>query len=460
MQETETLEFKKSTSELKEALISIVSILNKHKKGKLLFGIKPNGEIVGQTATEKTIRDVAKTISDHIEPKIYPQVRKEKIENKDCIIVEFTGNDGPYSAYGRFYKRVADEDRQLSAMQLENLILEKNKEKMRWDTDICAKAKLSDISEEKLITFLEKSGKSFDGIESSFKKLNLMSDNKLLNAAVILFGKNPADFFPNARLRCAVFGTTNTSYIIDMQDYKDDIFNLIDQAENYILKNIHIGMKLDGLRRVDVPEINQKAFREAIINAFCHRDYWKYDSVNIAIFKDRLEIRSPGLLYGDLTINRIRKENVSVRRNELIADIFHDVHYVEKWGKGISLILDKEPNTQFKEVATLFITVFKRKTIEEATEESMEKTIPESSEEKWSEKLVEKLVEKVGRKLSENQVKILKLMLVNRYVSKKEISEKIGISTTAIDKNISKLKESGVLKRIGPDKGGHWEVIE
>ena len=90
----------------------------------------------------------------------------------------------------------------------------------------------------------------------------------------------------------------------------------------------------------------------------------------------------------------------------------------------------------------------------------MEKTIPESSEEKWSEKLVEKLVEKVGRKLSENQVKILKLMLVNRYVSKKEISEKIGISTTAIDKNISKLKESGVLKRIGPDKGGHWEVIE
>ncbi len=63
-------------------------------------------------------------------------------------------------------------------------------------------------------------------------------------------------------------------------------------------------------------------------------------------------------------------ENVSVRRNELIADIFHDVHYVEKWGKGISLILDKEPGAQFKEVATLFITVFKRKTIEEATKKA------------------------------------------------------------------------------------------
>jgi len=145
-------------------------------------------------------------------------------------------------------------------------------------------------------------------------------------------------------------------------------------------------------------------------------------------------------------------ENVSVRRNELIADIFHDVHYVEKWGKGISLILDKEPGAEFKEIATLFITVFKRKTIQEATEESMEKTISKSAKEKWSEKL--------GRKLSENQVKILRLMLENKYLSKKEISEKMSISTTAVDKNIAKLKECGVLKRIGPDKGGYWVVLE
>jgi predicted HTH transcriptional regulator len=63
-----------------------------------------------------------------------------------------------------------------------------------------------------------------------------------------------------------------------------------------ILKNIHIGMRLEGLRRVDVPEIDKEAFREAIINAFCHRDYYEYDSVNIAVFKDRVEVRSPGLL--------------------------------------------------------------------------------------------------------------------------------------------------------------------
>ncbi len=135
-----------------------------------------------------------------------------------------------------------------------------------------------------------------------------------------------------------------------------------------ILKNIHIGMRLEGLRRVDVPEIDKETFREAIINAFCHRDYYEYDSVNIAVFKDRVEVRSPGLLYGSLTIDQIKREMASERRNELIAELFHEVHIIEKWGRGISLILSKEPDTEFKEVGTHFVVVFKRKEIEKDTE--------------------------------------------------------------------------------------------
>lgn len=361
--ESEAVELKKSTSELKEAIISIAAILNKHRRGKLIFGVKPNGEIIGQTVTEKTLRDVAKAISDHVEPKIYPEVKRERIKDKVCIAVEFSGNDMPYYAYGRAYKRVADEDKQLSARELENVILEKNKEKLRWDADICTKAKLSDISEEKLRVFLEESGRNFDSVGNSLSKLNLMRDGKILNAGVILFGKKPDIFFPNARLRCAVFGTTDTSMVIDMQDFRGDLFYLIGEAEKYILKNIHVGMRLKGLKRVDVPEINKEAFREGIINAFCHRDYLKYDSVNIAVFKDRLEIRNPGTLYGGLTIEKIKTEMVSERRNELLAEMFHHIHFIEKWGRGISMILSHEPNADFKEVGRQFITVFKRKNI-------------------------------------------------------------------------------------------------
>lgn len=106
--ESETLELKKTTSEIKEANISIASILNKHQHGELFFGIKNNGIVTGQNIIEKTIRDVSKSIADHIEPKIYPHINRIEIDGKACIKIWFKGNDIPYFAYGRAYIRVAD----------------------------------------------------------------------------------------------------------------------------------------------------------------------------------------------------------------------------------------------------------------------------------------------------------------------------------------------------------------
>ena len=271
MKESETVELKKSTSEVKEALKSIVAILNKYQKGEVWFGIKNDGTVVGQDVSEKTIREISKAISDHIEPKIFPKINEVTFTGKKCVHIEFSGN------------------------------------------------------------------------------------------------------------------------------------------------NI--------------------AFREAIVNAYCHRDYYEYDSINVAIFKNRVEIRSPGELYGGLTIEEIKKKMVSRRRNEFIAQMFHEVHFVEKWGRGISLILSKEPDADFEIVAGIFITTFKRETREVVKRE-------------W---LVEGLVE--------NQKKILNFMTKNPRISKREMAEKIGISTTAIDKNINTLKKKGLLKRVGGSKIGHWEVI-
>jgi ATP-dependent DNA helicase RecG len=79
---------------------------------------------------------------------------------------------------------------------------------------------------------------------------------------------------------------------------------------------------------------------------------------------------------------------------------------------------------------------------------------------KGSEKrLAERLVERLAERLAENQKKILMLIGQNPYVSKKAMAKEIGISTTAIDKNLTTLKQKGILRRVGPDKGGHWEVV-
>ena len=334
---------------------------------------------------------------------------------------------------------MADEDRQLSAKELEKLILRKNKDKLRWDTDICKEAKITDISAKKVKSFLKGLGLKYDTVSNALEKLRLMSDGKLLNTAVILFAKKPQAFLPNARLRCAVFGTTDTSFTIDMQDFEGDIFYLIEKAEGYILKNIHIGMKLEGLRRIDVPEIDKAAFREAIINAFCHRDYREFDSVNIAVFKDRVEIRSPGLLYGGLTIETIRTKMVSERRNELIAEMLHRVHFIEKWGRGIKLILFKEPDTEFSEVGTKFITTFKRRSYLEGKKES------EKLGENRTQKTTQKIIEAITKKSD---------------ITQKELATIIGITEDGVKYHITRLRKQGLLKRIGPDKGGYWEVLK
>src|SRR3989338_5388366 len=112
--ETETVELKKSTSELKKAVISISAILNKHGKGTLYFGITDDGKVVGQQIGKSTLKDIAKTIADHIDPKIYPDIKAETINGKDCIVVEFSGHESLYSAFGRFYLRAGDENKKLS----------------------------------------------------------------------------------------------------------------------------------------------------------------------------------------------------------------------------------------------------------------------------------------------------------------------------------------------------------
>jgi len=292
MIESETREFKKSLAEIKEGPISIAAILNKHGSGELLFGVKSDGVAVGLDVNEKTLRDVSQAIAAHIEPRIYPQVNVKTLRRTRCLRVVFSGNSAPYFAYGRAYMRVADEDRQMSAGELEKFILAKNRQALSFDNQP-ASCKLRDLDSKRIERFVRQAGlslsKGTDGIRHTLEKLDLWKDGVLLQAAFLFFAK-----IPPVQLRCAVFAGASSATILDQHDFEGDILEMIEEGQKYILKNIRIGMKLDGLRRVDVPEIAPEALREAVINAFCHRDWFDPETVRIAIYADRVEIRNPG----------------------------------------------------------------------------------------------------------------------------------------------------------------------
>ena len=157
---------------------------------------------------------------------------------------------------------------------------------------------------------------------------------------------------------------------------------------------------------------------------------------------------------------------ISERRNELIAEMLHRVHFIEKWGRGIKLILSKEPDTKFSEVGTKFITTFIRKSyyegkkgVEDTTRKTTQKKVVEKGGERSEKRLVYGLVEKGVEKLSANENIIYTLIRNNPYISKIEMMSHGKLTKKTVEYNLEKLKKKGLIKRIGPDKGGYWEVV-
>lgn len=450
MTETETVELKKSLAELKQGLISLAAMLNKHGQAELWFGIAPNGKAVGLEINEKTLRDVSQAITAHIEPAIYPHITQQRIDGKHCLHIKAEGWQQPYLAYGRAYMRVADEDKKLSASELKNLILQNNQDALRWENEPSGLT-LEQLNPEKISRFLALADLPPDSAASALEKLDLLRQGVPLIAAKLFFSDAPI------QLRCAVFATHTSSTIIDRHDFDGDILELIEEAEKYALKNIHIGMRLEGLRRVDVPEIPLKAIREALVNAFCHRDWRDPDFVQVAVFRDRLEIRSPGKLYGGLTFDEIRQGNISRRRNPKIAELLRRIHLVEAWGRGVPLILENAPSTSFDEIGGLFITRFNRPSALDASQDAPA-IRPETSL-KTTQELPQATQETTQELPRTTQEILLQHLRSQPGITTVELARVTGLSPDGVKYHLNQLKRTGKLRRHGPTKGGYWEVV-
>ncbi len=452
--ENEVIEFKKTTGELKEGIISIASILNKHQNGKLYFGIKDNGDIIGQDVSSKTIREVSKSISENIEPKIYPIVDKIKLDDKECILVEFEGDDIPYLAFGRAYMRVGDEDRQLSMKEIRNIILKDENETGKWENKV-SDYTTKDIDEELLKEFIEKGIKAkrinfpYTNKEEILKKLSLVNkNNKLLNAGYILFAKEV-----KLEMQMAIFATETKLTFLDIDQVFGNIFELIEIGEGYIRKNIKwpVNFKSGNLERVEIPEIPLEAIREAIINSLIHRDFKNPKSNEVAIYKDRVEIFNPGEFPEGFKPEDFIEGQGSIPRNPLIANTLYLSKDIEKWGSGFRRITEacQKSNTKVKfEIRKNgFMVIFYRKTDEELLELTGEIKSNSASDTKNGTQIdTEKLV--------------LSLLEKTPNITQKELSEKTNISLRTIKRIMQQLKEKDIIERVGSDRKGYWRILK
>jgi ATP-dependent DNA helicase RecG len=476
--ESEKLEFKKSTAELKEAVISISAILNKHGGGELYFGVQNNGMPIGQMLGESTLRDISQAIANHIEPQIYPIISEVFIADKPCIHVEFSGDDIPYFAYGRVYVRVADEDKQMTPAELKDYIQHINVDKNPWDSDASENAP-DDISETALKDYLERANQaerinfSYTSQKDMLTRLNLLKDGKLKNAAVVFFLGAPL-----LEVQMATFASAERLTFNDIKRDAGNISQMVETAERYIRNTIRWRVVLDGsIKRKEIPEIPMEAVREAIINSFCHRDYQSSQNNVVAIFSNRVEIYNPGLFPKGLTPRDfISGEEYSVKRNPLLAQLMYYVKDIESFGTGLKKIAEAcdaaEVKVEFQTRKAGFAVVFYRpdtpdfydasdvendvendaSDLENDVENAFSDVVNAASD------VVNTASDVVNSGVSEIQMTILQIMQNKPKVTAKQLSETVGINTRNVQAHIQALRAKGLVERVGPAKGGHWAV--
>jgi len=283
------------------------------------------------------------------------------------------------------------------------------------------------------------------------QNMNLATDDGHLNlACVLLFAERPEWIKPQFVVKAIRYpgNEIHVSDYVDTEDFSGPLRKVFDDSLAFVMRNLHKIQAGRGVNAPGLPEIPEAVFEELLVNSLIHRDYMVSATIRLFIFDNRIEIISPGHLPNNLTIEKIRTGNSNIRNPILVSFIAKGLLPYHGLGSGIKRALEEWPDIDFADdrEGCLFNVTVHRKAIDSSGESSG----------KTDEGLVERLVEG----LVENQKKILTLVTHNPYISKKALAQAIGISTTAIDKNLTTLKQKGLLRRVGPDKGGHWEVVE
>ncbi len=470
--ESEKTEFKEN-AKTNTYIKTVVAFANGNG-GKIVFGVKDNREIVGVENEFEVMDGIINAISDSCYPMIVPDISLHTLENKTVILVEIEGGKkkpyylkskgmqkGTYIRSGAT-TRIIEEDYVLKELVLEG-------ENKYFDQQVCHGESVSDEEIEKFCEWLEKLARKNSENDTEIRKVtrNTLLSWKVLeekngrifptNAYILLSGKE--NWGVSRKIQCGVFKGETRSIFVDKKEFEGSIIMQLEKAYQYVLEKINLSSDIVGIYRVDKYEIPPKSIREVIANAVIHRSYLEPNDIQVALYDNRLEITSPGMLLSGVNVKRM-KEGYSKLRNRAIASVFAYVNIIEKWGSGIPRIMDEIREYGLQEPEFIAFENDFRVNIYRKSYNTTQSTQGSTQNRINTTQAISKKEKLDIKNLTETDKTIINTIINNPEMSQKQIADNLNWTVNKVKYYMKKFKQKNILRYEGTSQNGKWEIQE
>lgn len=310
--------------------------------GRIFIGKDDTGKVTDLKNAKKLLEDLPNKIRDQLW--LMPHINLLHEDGKAYLEFIVEPSTVPISLRGSYYWRSGSVKQELKGHALTDFLLKKMG--MTWDRVVEEKATLDDIDEATIELFKKEAvtaGRLPDvsnlSTKDLLKKLRLLTRDGLTNAALVLFGKDPSEFYPSLFVKIGRFGQS----VVDMRFQEvceGNLFQMLRDVMEQLEKKFLIKpVRFEGLRRIEELEYPVPALREMLLNALVHRNYMG-SMTQLKVMDDRISIWNAGTLPVELSVEKLFQLHESFPRNPLIAEVYYRVGYIDSWGRGIEKITD------------------------------------------------------------------------------------------------------------------------
>ncbi len=439
--ENQEVEFKESFHS-QQKISQILCGLGNTNGGIIFFGVSDKGKPVGLKENLDNLQRKIASANQCLSPTPVISIEPHKVDKKEIVaaIIQRATDNVYYMFDGAIYVRIGSTTKKLEGQN--HLDFLRNRQILSFDETYENDAKIEDLNLDKINEYLElRDQKDFlknHTVEDFLISKKLASKNgklKIKNSAVLLFAKNPQDFYPQSEIKFVRFNGREPVDISSHHIIQKDLFSSIEECMRLVKQSISKMIVMTGeAKRREIYEYPLEVIREAIVNAIAHRDYFSKDSIQIYLFKDRIEITNPGSLPQGLPKELFG--TISVQRNPITYRFLRDLGYVEGLGTGIPRMKNYMRKAGLRDPDFIFTESFFR--------------------------IV--LYNKKGRKepirgyedLNENQKKALDYIKRNKAIKSKTYEEINNVSHATAVNQINEMIDFGFIDKVGAFRGAYY----